>query len=295
MLNYREVRIISGKGSSPHQFTASLNGIAIDRMGLVYAVGDREVKVFDPEGKLRRRWQTEKPAICVAVDDDAHVFVGEEGQIEEFDGTGQRLTAWRDAERLGAVTSIGFFGDHILIADAKDRCIRRYDKAGTWLNNIGKDNRTRGFLIPNGYLDFSVDSEGIIHAPNPAKHRVERYTMTGELLGHFGKFGARQPEDFPGCCNPTNLALEKEGRVVVTEKAGPRLKVYDGAGRMLALVGSEFFDANCKNMDVAIDAQGRIYVIDTVRLNIHVFAPDSVESGAGARAETPPGKGDAAP
>ena len=291
MVNYRQVKIISGKGTSPDQFSASLNGIAIDPAGLLYAAGDSEVKVFDPEGKLLRRWPTEKPAICVAINDGGHVFVGEEGQIEQFDATGQRLDTWRDAERLGAVTAIDFFADHVLIADAKDRCLRRYDKTGTWLNNIGKDNRTKGFLIPNGYLDFSVDSEGIIHAANPAKHRVERYTMSGELLGHFGKFGMRRPEDFPGCCNPTNLTLTTKGHIIVTEKAAPRMKVFDSAGHLLAVVGAEFFDADCKNMDVAVDSQGRVYVIDTVHLNIRVFAPDSVESGDGISPESPVGGG----
>ncbi|MFN2221512.1 MAG: hypothetical protein ACK2UH_03095, partial [Candidatus Promineifilaceae bacterium] len=132
----------------------------VDQAGLIYAVGDEEVKVFDAQGKLQRRWPTERPGYCVAVDGQAAVYVGEVGEVEKFDSTGKRLAVWRDEERLGFVTAIGFFGEFVLIADAKDRCIRRYDDQGRWLNNVGKDNKTRGFLIPNGHLDFSVDQQG---------------------------------------------------------------------------------------------------------------------------------------
>jgi sugar lactone lactonase YvrE len=282
---YRKVHVIAGRGAEPDRFSVALNGICVDSKGLIYAVGDSKVKVFDGLGRLQGWWPTEIPGYCVAVRDDSSVYIGEAGQVEIFDASGKRISTWRDAERLAFVTTVGFFKDSVLVADAKDRCIRRFDAAGRWLNDIGKSNRTKGFLIPNGHLDFAIDAQGIIHAPNPGKHRVERYTLNGELLGHFGRFGGRRPEDFPGCCNPTNLALTTQGHVVVTEKAGPRMKVYDADHRLIAMVGSEEFDANCKNMDVAVDSQGRVYVVDTVAASIVVFAP---LEGDGIAPGTPP-------
>ena len=79
-------------------------------------------------------------------------------------------------ERLGRVTAIGFRNGNVLLGDAAGPRIRRYDAGGKFLNDIGKDNRMNGFLIPNGVVDFGVDAKGIIHAANPGKHRVERYT-----------------------------------------------------------------------------------------------------------------------
>lgn len=272
-MDYRRTRIISGKGSRDDQFAETLRGICVDRSGLLYAVGDETVKVFDAEGKLVRHWSTGRPGYCVAVDDDGVVHVGEPGQVERFDSSGKHLGTWSDADRFGLITTIGFSGEFVLLADAQDRCIRKCDRSGKWLGDIGTDNNTRGFLIPNGHLEFDVDAEGIIHAINSAKYRVERYTLDGKLLGHFGRFGMKNPEDFPGCCNPTNLTLSPEGHIIVTEKAGPRLKIFDADGKLLSLVGSEAFDANCKNMDVAVDANGRIYVVDTVQLHIVVFVP----------------------
>jgi len=204
-----------------------------------------------------------------------------------------RLVSGADAERMGLVTAIGLTQDDVLIADVRDRCVRRYNRQGEFRNNIGKDNRTRGFLVPNGVLDLAVDAEGVLHVANPGKHRVERYSVEGKLLGHFGQFTGPDPRGFSGCCNPTNLTVTPAGYVVVTEKAGPRVKAYDASGKLLAIVAGDAFDQNCKNMDVAVDAQGRIYVADTVRRHICVFAP--VDNQAASQPASAPAEGAAKP
>ncbi len=277
-MDYKKAGTISGKGSGPDQFVETLRGITIDDTERLYAVGDADVKVFDLNGSLLRRWRTARPGHSVAVDRERNVYVGEVGRIERFNETGRLLATWKDEERLGVLTAIGFAGADVLVADATHRRIHRYDHDGKFLNDIGHDNKMKGFLIPNGSLDLSVDAKGIIHATNPGKHRVERYKPTGELLGHFGKFGGPNPEGFSGCCNPTNVAVTRSGQYVVTVKAAPYAKLYDSAGKLLSLIGSEAFDGSCKNMDVATDAKGRIYVVDTVRLQIVVFAPTKSEA-----------------
>jgi len=277
------VGVISGKGSGPAQFSAALRGITVDSSGRLYAVGDSEVKVFAKDGTLAHRWKTAKPGQCVAVDADGTVYVGEEGQIERFGAGGKALTPWRDSARMGLVTAIGTTKSDVLIADAQGKSVRRYDKEGKFLNDIGYGVGAKGFLIPNGVLDLSVDRGGFVHVTNPGKHRVERYTVEGEFVGKLGRFSGPSPEGFSGCCNPTNLTVMDDGRVVVTEKAGPRVKVYSADGKLLAIVADDAFDENCKNMDVAVDGEGRVYVVDTVRLHICVFSPDEKAAASRAR------------
>ena len=279
-MQYRLVRAIGGKGSAPDKFTAALRGVAAGGQGQIYAAGDSEIKVFGESGILKQRWGTSRPALSVAVAGDGSVYAGQPGQVEIFDSAGKLINTWRDAGLLGQVTAIDFAGDCVLAADAADRAIRRYDRGGRFLNTIGKDNRMKGFLIPNGVVDFSVDDGGTIHAANPGRHRVERYTPAGELLGHFGRFDGIDPAGFPGCCNPTNVAAAGRGCIAVSEKAGPRAKLYDSSGTLLAVVAAGVFDPNCKNMDLAADASGRIYVADTVKLTVNVFEP--VIEGEGA-------------
>jgi sugar lactone lactonase YvrE len=174
------------------------------------------------------------------------------------------------------VTAIVPLDDRVLLADATARCLRSYSTEGVHQRDIGHDGRMKGFLIPNGVLDFSVDSEGIIHAANPGKHRVERYTLEGKLLGHIGRFDGRDPAGFSGCCNPTNVTVHGD-QIYVTEKAAPRAKVYDREGGLVAVIASEVFDPLCKNMDLAVDSRGRVFVIDTARLCIRVFANEEAE------------------
>ena len=251
-MQYRHVQTIDGKGG--------LRGIAIDGLGQLYAAG-----------RFKLRWPTTSPAHAVAVAGDGAVFAGELGQIEIFDGAGKLFHTWRDEKLLGRVTAIGFTQDSVLAGDAADRAIRRFDRRGKFLNNIGKDNPVNGLLIPNGVVDFAVDARGVIFAANPGKHRVERYMPTGQLLGHIGRFDGIDPAGFTGCCNPTNVALRD--RIYTTEKAGPRVKAYDFSGKLLAVIATEPFNPNCKNMSIAVDARNRVYVVDTERLAILVFEP----------------------
>jgi sugar lactone lactonase YvrE len=261
---YRHARTVAGG------FRGSLRGIASDARDRLYAAGDAEVKVFDGSGALLRRWATAAPSHTAAIAPDGRVFVGESRQIEVFDETGRLLDTWRDPERFGRVSAIGFVNGDVLAGDSHGRAIRRFDARGRFLNDIGRDNRTQGFVIPNGVLDFGVDGEGIVHAANPGKHRVERYTQEGELLGHIGRFGGPDPAGFSGCCNPTNVCVAG-GLVYTTEKAAPRVKAHAADGTLLALFGEGAFDPNCRNMDLAVDSRGRVFVADTVRGVIQVF------------------------
>lgn len=270
-MSYQQVGVIGGKGTGAGQFTLALRGLAVDRRDRLYAVGDSDVHVFDAAGRPERHWRTASPGYSVAVDDHDRVYVGEAGQLEIFDSAGRLADTWRDATRLGRVTAIGFVNGDVLVGDATGRAIRRFDAHGAHLNDIGRNNRMQGFLIPNGVVEFAVDADGVIHATNPGKHRVERYTPDDRLLGHFGRFDGIDPAGFSGCCNPTNVSVVGRDRIFVTEKADARAKVYDFAGGLVDVIASDVFDPRCKNMDIAVDSRGRVYVADTVRLQIFAF------------------------
>lgn len=213
--------------------------------------------------------------------DETGVWIGEEDQVEIFDSAGELVDTWHDSEQLGRVTAVGFGGGGVFPADAQARWVRRFDSTGRLLNNIDGRHRKGGFHIPNGVVDFAIDDEGVVHVANPGMHRVERYRPDGESLGFFGRFDGLDPEGFPGCCNPTNVAVTGstragDGRVIVSEKAAPCAKVYDGDGRLLSVIAEgDVFDPGAKNMELAVDSRGRVYVADTVRLRILIFAPEA--------------------
>ncbi len=250
-----------------------LGGIHVDRNGGVYCVRGRDVQAFDKKGKRLRSWKTAQKAASVAVGEDGRVWVGEFRQVEIFDDKGNLKATWKDPENLGLVTAIELAKDGVFLADALGRAIRRYDLKGKLRFSIGEKHGARGFAVPNGYLDFGRDAKGNLRVANPGKHRVETFSQEGKFLGKFGRFGMRDPAHFRGCCNPTNLAVCPSGRIVVTEKAPPRVKIYDPDGKFLGVFGEKQFDRDCRNMDVAVDQAERIYVSDPIRWSIEIFEP----------------------
>ena len=91
---------------------------------------------------------------------------------------------------------------------------------------------------------------------HPQKHRVERYSLDGELTDKFGRFGMSDPADFGGCCNPTNITATADGLIAVSEKAPPRVKIFASDGKFLTQSADGVFDANTKNIDLAADEPG---------------------------------------
>lgn len=269
MMEYRRVSEI---GRDAGVFREVVRAAALDSEGTWYLAGDSTIQVFAGDGTRIGSWATESPAWSLGIDANKRVWAGEPGQIEIFTSEGEALDLWRDEKNFALVTAIEFAGDEVFVADAGSRWIHRFDRERRLLNHIGDQHRKGGFHIPNGIVDFGIDLDGTVVVANPGMHRVERYTPDGEPLGHFGQFGQHDPAGFPGCCNPTNLALGRDGEVVVSEKAGPRVKVYDPQGQLISVVASgDDFAPECKNMDLVITRDGLIGVVDPIEKMIVLF------------------------
>lgn len=264
--------MIGGAGIAAARLLKSARAVSWSPDGSWYLAGDQEVLAFDSAGGFLRRWSTALPAWSLALDPSGRVWAGEDGRIEVFSPEGRLEDTWRNEELLGFITELAVTADEVFVADARSRWIHRFDRQRALVNHIGDDHRKGGFHIPNGVLDFAIDLDGTVVVANPGMHRVERYRPDGEALGYFGRFGQHEPEGFPGCCNPTNLALGPGGEIVVSEKAGPRVKVYDAQGELTAVVAAgDDFDAACKNMDLAVTDTGAIGVVDPVERMVVVF------------------------
>jgi hypothetical protein len=270
-----------------------LAGLACGSDGEVWAAGDAIVRQHDRNGNPLSDFELERAPWSIGFDPASRgLWLGFEGEVVSYSPTGQRLSSFRDESRLGRITAIKRVDDLVIVGDAGGRCLRAYTLDGRWLRDIGNKNRTQGLLIPNGVVDFDVDRRtNTLLAANPAKHRVERYTVEGELLGFWGHFGMHDDVHFSGCCNPTNIAVADDGNVLVTEKAPPRVKQYAADGRLIAATAKgELFNPQAKNMCLAA-ANDRVYVADTARLAVLVLerkaesaSPDAVR----AAPATPP-------
>jgi len=261
-----------GGTTSAHPFRRSLRGVAASGDDRILALGDNEICAFDANGAVRG-WKAPDGAACLTVAPDGRLYVGSLGRVDIFgaDGRGAGGFFAGEAGKPAAVTAIKAHGTEVLVADANARIIRRYDAAGRQIGEIGNQNRTRGFILPNRALDFDIDPSGVVYATDSGRHRVAAWTLDGTSLGFFGRFSQREPGGFVGCCNPVNLALRPDGKIVTGEKMVARVKVYEPDGTLLALIGTEHFDQMCIHLHLDVDSKGRILVADPKRREVKVF------------------------
>ncbi len=261
-------------GLGEGRFLRSLAGLAVGPGDRIHVLADGQVKVFEAGGALVEAWAAPAGASAIAVGPDGRVYLGAGGRVEirEPGGAPAGGFAAGDAGKPAAITAIRLAGEEVLVADAAARFIRRYDRSGSPRGEIGTRTKTGCFILPNRSLDFAVDGEGLIRSTDTGRHQVSAWALDGSPRGAFGKFGATNPQDFVGCCNPINVAAGPAGEIVTAEKAISRVKVYTGEGRLLAVIGPEHFDPACTSIPVAVDSKGRVLAADPVRRRVQVFA-----------------------
>jgi hypothetical protein len=253
----------------------------------VYVAGDNMIRVVG--GKDIEL--SGMPA-CLAIGDGGMVYVGVAGHVEVYDSAGKQLAVWDSPGEKALFTSIAVYKDNVFVADAGRRVVIRYDLAGKVVSEIGRKDEKRnisGFVIPSPYFDLAVASDGLLRVVNPGEHRIEAYTFDGDLEFSWGKPGINI-EGFCGCCNPINFAILKDGSFVTVEKGLVRVKLYgsdleDAGGKFLGVVAgvgtllpdgveqNHAYPADRKNrgFDVAVDSDGKIYVLDTLENTVRCF------------------------
>ena len=242
----------------------------------IYALGDDEVRVFEPGGTSSGVGRCREKSACLAVGADGRVYVGAPGRVEILRRRRQVARA-----ALRPATDDKPADDHrdqgFPERDPGRRCRRphhppvRYEPGSSSASSETK-NKTGNFMLPNRSLDFDVDAKGVIRATDTGRHQVTAWALDGSPLGSFGKFGMSDPADFVGCCNPVNLAVTPDGKIVTGEKMVARVKVYEPDGKLLAVIGPENFDPSCTHIHLAVDSKGRILAADPVRREIKIFS-----------------------
>jgi len=274
-------------------FTDS-HGIALDSQGSIYVAGDRAIRVFAQSGDLLNVIELTDAPRCLTVAGDDKIYIGMTNYVEVYGQQGKRLASWDSLGERAVLTSIAVSKNDVFVADAGNRIVLHYDTTGRLINRIGAKDKERnipGFVIPSPYFDLAVARDGLLRVVNPGLRRIEAYTFDGYLEFWWGKFSSAV-EGFCGCCNPVNFAILKGPRsagiddnFVTCEKGLIRVKIYDPEGAFVGVVAgseqlveggasrvSEFgAGSQAGGFDVAVDAQGRIFVLDTINNVVRIF------------------------
>lgn len=249
-------------------------GIAVGADGRLFVAGDGGVRVFDPAGKPVLQFETGGEVHCIALGKTGTVYVGMKDHVEVYDASGKRTAAWKGLGERAYVTSLAVGEADVFVADAGNRVLLRYDTSGKLLKRIGEEDAAKhapGLVVPSPYFDVALGPEGMLWVVNPGRRRVECYTYDGAFRFAWGKFSMKV-EGFCGCCNPTHLAIDADGNFITSEKGLPRVKVHDDEGNFKSVVAApaDFADGTV-GLDLAVDAKGRILVLDPKRRAVRIF------------------------
>lgn len=272
-------------GESMKTGFASTRAIALDSQGLMYIAGDKAVRIFTESGKLLDEIVLPGVPRSLTVADDGKIYVGIINHIAVYNRQGKQLASWESLGDRALLTSIAVSGSDVFAADAGNRIVLHYDTNGNLINRIGgkdEDRNIPGFIIPSPYFDLVMRRDQLLRVVNPGLHKIEAYTFDGDLEFSWGKYST-SIEGFCGCCNPINIAVLGDDSFVTCEKGLARIKIYDPEGAFVGVVaGPEQFGVTahvcttpeqCQSggFDVAVDAQDRIFVLDTIKNVVKIF------------------------
>jgi hypothetical protein len=267
--------------------------IAIGPDGRIYVAGDEAIRVFDEDANSNFSFFGEIELTfaprCLTVADDGKFYIGSKDHLEVYDGRGKHLATWQSLGDDAVLTSIAVYKNDVFVADAGtgNGIVLHYDTTGRLINRIGKKDKDRnipGFNIPSPYFDVAVASDGLLRVANTGLMSIEAYTFEGDLEFSWGRASVKL-EDFTPCCNPVNFAMLGDDSFVTCEKGLTRVKIYDADGAFVGVVaGTEqlveggtaricYFPALCQKggFDVAVDADGRVFVLDTIKNVVRIF------------------------
>lgn len=250
--------------------------IAIGSDNRIYAGGDTQVRVFDADGKELRQINLKAQPTCIAVADNNQIFVGFPTQVSVFNPDGIEINSW-NFDKGSIIRGIALTGKNVFIADAGKKLVHVKDlsnpeKEGFKIGVANKETGDDGIVIYSPYLAVAAGDNDLLAVVDPGRHRIKFYSQSGELISAWKSNPSTNIEGFSGCCNPAHIALCPDWRIVTSEKAIPRIKLYSPSGDFIAVVaGSESFKAEQAPCDIAVDKQGIVYAMDPGTGNIRIF------------------------
>ena len=280
LIKYKETGKIKTGFQNPYAITNDSN----DR---IYVAGDKSIRIFDVQGNVLSEIKLNDSPQCLTISSDGSIYVGMKEHLEIYNSTGTRIAKWESLGQNSFITSIAVADNDVFVADATGKIVLRCDTSGKLKTKIGKRNPDKGipgFIIPSPYFDLAIAPDGLLRVVNPGLHKIEAYTFDGELESSWGDTSI-DVKGFSGCCNPVNIAILNDGRIVTCEKGIPRIKVYSSKGIFESIVaGAESFantvgiynpsetkDDSTKALDVAVDSKGHIFVLDPVENTIRKY------------------------
>lgn len=272
-----------------HEFTWAA-GVVVAADGNVFCSDEHDnfVKAFPPDGPFR-------PFPEYNPDGEYNLKWGEPGS---------------DDGQVNGPSGLAFDQqDDLLVVDSRNNRVQKFTKEGAHLASWGSGGAGEGeFERPWG---ICVDRRGFIYVADWGNDRVQKFSQDGEYVMSFGS----HPESGGDLNHPSDVAVDSEGDVYITDWGNKRVQIYEPDGEIIGALHGNATDPHerlvkdiftltddarkadariggtgallgkfDRPIGIAIDGEDRIYVAESRRCRVQVYAKDMAFVDAPAEA-----------
>ena len=203
---------------------------------------------------------------------------------------------------------IAVHSNKLYVCDTQPANLAVIDPAAQKFRYIRPAGQQAAMKVPIG---VAVDADGTIYVTDTGREQVLRYSQEGDLISAMGKRGEMRPcgialtadkiyvTDLSNHCvrvyakatrellftvprkadeksklfSPTNVAVDDDGRIYVSDTGGFYVNIYDPQGNYLQTIGELGIEPGrfALPKGIAVDREKRIYVVDAATAVIQLF------------------------
>jgi sugar lactone lactonase YvrE len=167
---------------------------------------------------------------------------------------------------LGCPIGVALTGQgEMFVSDAAGAKVYRLSLGGRLMETLEGD-----FQRPAGLAYDRARQR--LYVVDASAHAVLVYRRAGERTTQLRRLGARRKEE-GGFNFPTHAALDREGRLYVSDSMNHRVQIFDADGRPMGAFGQAGDGTGdfAKAKGIAVDSAGHIYVVDSLFDVVQVF------------------------
>jgi predicted membrane-bound mannosyltransferase/DNA-binding beta-propeller fold protein YncE len=164
----------------------------------------------------------------------------------------------------------------IFVADSLNHRIQKFDPNGQFITSFGGPGESSQPGLFREPWAVAAAPDGSIYVADTWNHRMQHFNADGAYLNGWGVEGntGGQATGDPGVFfGPRGIAVDKDGRVLVSDTGNKRVQIFDGAGAFVDQFGGSGLQAGQLDEPVGIDTDefGNIAVADTWNGRVQTF------------------------
>ena len=205
----------------------------------------------------------------IAVDSKGRIFVADPPQsgVFVFDLENKKVE-YRGVQQLKSPMGLAMDdNDRLFVSDSEQHVIFCFKPDGGVEGTFGAD-----YLIKPVGIALDLDNR-FLYVVDSSANRIAVFDAdTYKLLRFFGR--KSDATMAPGTFDrPSNVAVDAEGDVYVTDTFNDRIEVFDADGQFLRMWGKvgNVAGSFMRPKGIAVDGDGHIYVVDSEFNNVQIF------------------------